>query len=163
MLLFDKRDLIRMMKASWGWTVHERATSTSSTVPEGQQISEDGIRRVVDAFYAKVRADRDLAPIFERALPGDWGPHLATMRDFWSSLMLTSGRYKGNPLVVHQRLEGMTPDLFDRWLELFGQTCGELFEESVAEAFRTKAARIAESFKLALFYRIDRPLATEGT
>jgi hemoglobin len=71
--------------------------------------------------------------------------------------MRTSGRYKGNPLAVHQRLEGMAPHLFDRWLALFGATCDELFAEDVAEAFRAKAARIAESFKLALFYRPDRP------
>lgn len=121
------------------------------------QVSKEGIRRLVDRFYAKVRVDPELAPIFERAIPdGDWGPHLATMRDFWSSLMLASGRYKGNPLAVHLRLEGMAPHLFDRWLELFGETCGELFEENVAEMFRSKAARIAESFKLALFYRPGR-------
>ena len=59
------------------------------------QISEDGVRRLVDEFYARVRADTELAPIFNRAIPGDWGLHLATMRDFWSSVMLTSGRYKG--------------------------------------------------------------------
>jgi hemoglobin len=90
-------------------------------------------------------------------VPGDWGLHLATMRDFWSSVMLTSGRYKGNPVAVHLRIEGMVPRLFDRWLELFGETCGELFDDSLAEAFRAKALRIAESLKLALFYRPDRP------
>jgi hypothetical protein len=63
-------------------------------------ISEDGIRRLVDEFYARVRADTELAPIFNRAIPGDWGLHLATMRDFWSSVMLTSGRYKGNPVAT---------------------------------------------------------------
>ena len=77
------------------------------------QISEDGIRRLVDEFYARVRADTELAPIFYRAIPGDWGLHLATMRDFWSSVMLTSGRYKGNPVAVHLRIEGMEPRLFD--------------------------------------------------
>ena len=120
------------------------------------QITEDSIRRLVDVFYGKVRSDPELAPIFERAIPGDWAPHLATMRDFWSSLMLVSGRYKGNPLAIHMRVEGMAPELFDRWLELFGETCGELFDENVADAFRIKAARIAESFKLGLFYRPDR-------
>jgi hemoglobin len=120
-------------------------------------ISEDGIGRLVDEFYARVRADTELAPIFNRAIPGDWGLHLATMRDFWSSVMLTSGRYKGNPVAVHLRIEGMVPRLFDRWLELFGETCGELFDDSLAEAFRAKALRIAESLKLALFYRPDRP------
>ena len=121
------------------------------------QISEDGIQRLVDGFYAKVRADPELAPIFNRAIPGDWGPHLATMRDFWSSVMLTSGRYKGNPVATHLRLDGMELRLFDRWLELFGETCGELFVESLAYAFRVKAARIAESLKLALFYRPEWP------
>jgi hemoglobin len=119
------------------------------------QISEDGIRRLVDEFYARVRADTELAPIFNRAIPGDWGLHLATMRDFWSSVMLTSGRYKGNPVAVHLRIEGMEPRLFDRWLELFGETCGELFDENLAETLRAKALRIAESLKLALFYRPD--------
>jgi hemoglobin len=106
-------------------------------------ISEHAIQRLVDEFYAKVRADPDLAPIFNRAIPGDWGLHLATMRDFWSSVMLTSGRYKGNPVAVHLRIVGMEPRLFGRWLELFGETCGDLFDERLAEAFRAKAIRIA--------------------
>jgi hemoglobin len=80
------------------------------------------------------------------------------MRDFWSSVMLTSGRYKGNPMAAHLRLEGMEPRLFDRWMELFGETCVELFDESLAEAFRSKAVRVAESLKLALFYRPDRAI-----
>ncbi len=121
------------------------------------RVSEDGIRRLVDGFYAKIRTDPELGPIFNRAIPGDWGPHLATMRDFWSSVMLTSGRYKGNPVAKHLPIEGMKSQLFDRWLELFDETCGELFDASVAEAFRAKARRIAESLKLALFYRPDRP------
>jgi hemoglobin len=121
------------------------------------QVSDEAIRHLVDEVYEKVRADPELAPIFNRAIPGEWGPHLATMRDFWSSVMLTSGRYKGNPVFIHVQLEGMKPQLFDRWLELFDETCAELFNESLANAFRLKAVRIAESLKLALFYRPDRP------
>jgi len=115
------------------------------------------IRHLVDEFYIKVRADRELGPIFVRAIPGDWGEHLATMRDFWSSVMLTSARYKGNPFAVHQRMEGIELQLFDRWLALFDETCGELFDETTGAAFSTKARRIAESLKLALFYRPDQP------
>jgi hemoglobin len=120
------------------------------------QITEDTIRRLVDAFYAKIRADAELGPIFGRAIPGDWGPHLATMRDFWSSVMMTSGRYKGQPVVVHRKIEGIEPQLFERWLALFDQTCAELFDDAVAAAFSDKAHRIAESLKLAVFYRPDR-------
>ena len=120
-------------------------------------LSESAIRQLIDSFYAKVRADPDLGPIFERAIPGDWAPHLATMHDFWSSVMLTSGRYKGNPVAVHLGVEGIEPRLFARWLALFDETCRELFDDDVADAFRAKARRIAESLKLALFYRPDRP------
>ena len=117
------------------------------------RISEAAIRRLVDDFYVKVRTDPELGPIFARAIAGDWEPHLAKMRDFWSSVMLTTGRYKGNPVATHLRVDGMEALLFGRWLELFGYTCGELFVDGVAEAFRAKAARIAESLKLALFYQ----------
>jgi len=124
---------------------------------DNRWLSESAIRQLVDSFYAKVRADPELGPIFERAIPGDWGPHLATMHDFWSSIMLTSGRYKGNPVAIHLRVEGIEPQLFARWLALFDETCRELFDADIADAFRVKAARIAESLKLALFYRPDRP------
>ena len=117
------------------------------------RISEDAIRRLVNEFYVRVRADPELGPIFVRAIPGDWEPHLAKMCDFWSSVMLTTGRYKGNPVATHLGVAGMEAPLFGRWLELFGATCGELFDDGVADAFRAKAARIAESLKLALFYR----------
>jgi hemoglobin len=121
------------------------------------QVTEEAIRNLVDRFYEKIRADRELGPIFERAIPGDWGPHLATMRNFWSSVMLTSGRYKGNPVAVHQRVQGIELHLFERWIALFDETCGELFDEPIAAAFADKARRIAESLKLAVFYRPDRP------
>ena len=106
--------------------------------PKTDQITEDSIRTLVDRFYVKIRADPELGPIFAAAVPGDWAPHLTTMRDFWSSVMLTTGRYKGNPMAVHLRIEGIAPPLFDRWLALFGQTCGELFDVDTAEAFSTK-------------------------
>jgi hemoglobin len=127
------------------------------------RISEEGIRRLVDAFYAKVRCDPELAPIFMRAIPGDWQPHLTRMYAFWSSVMLTSGRYKGNPVVKHLVIPGILPHLFERWLALFNETCGELFDDGVGEQFRVKAARIAESLMLALFYRPDRPWPPEPT
>ena len=126
-------------------------------------VSEDGIRQLVDAFYDKVRLDAELAPVFLRAIPGDWEPHLTRMYAFWSSVMLTTGRYKGNPVVKHLVIPGIQPHLFERWLALFNETCGELFEDGVSEEFRANAARIAESLKLALFYRPDRPWPPEAT
>ena len=119
-------------------------------------ISEDNICRLVDSFYEKVRADEELAPIFEAAID-DWQPHLDKMYAFWSSVMLTTGRYKGNPLIKHMVLPGIRPELFERWLALFHKTCRELFDDEISAAFQVKAERIAESLKLGIFYRPDRP------
>jgi len=124
---------------------------------ERDVVTEDGIRQLVDAFYAKVRVDPELGPVFARAIPGDWQPHLNKMYAFWSSVMLTSGRYKGNPVAKHLVVEGITLQLFERWLALFDETCAELFDERLRDEFAAKAARIAESLKLALFYRPDQP------
>ena len=120
------------------------------------QITEEAIHRLVDDFYDKIRTDPELGPIFLRVIPGDWDPHLATMRRFWSSVMLTSGRYKGDPVTVHRRVAGIEMELFDRWLRQFHQTSRELFVDDLANALLEKATRIAESLKLALFYRPDR-------
>lgn len=57
------------------------------------------------------------------------------MHDFWSSVMLASGRYKGNPVAVHQRIDGLKIGLFDRWLDLFGQTCDEMFDSGQRDSF----------------------------
>lgn len=132
--------------------VHSPSSETS--------LSEDGIRLLVDRFYEKVRRDRELGSIFAQAIAEEgWPAHLATMRDFWSSIMLTSGRYHGNPVAAHRSIEGITPALFERWLGLFGETCNELFSETIADSFRDKAKRIATSLQFALFYRPehDRP------
>ena len=126
-------------------------------VKDTAQVSEQQIRQLVDLFYDKVRADPQLGPIFERVIQEQWEPHLQKMYDFWSSVMLTTGRYKGQPVAVHKRIEGLEIGLFDRWLALFGESCAELLDRETASLFWRKAVRIAESLKFALFYRPDPP------
>ena len=65
--------------------------------------------------------------------------------------MLTTGRYKGNPMAAHVK-HPIEPAFFDRWLLLWRETAAELFAP-IAERFRDKAERIADSLKLALFFR----------
>ena len=118
-----------------------------------EQVTEEGIVRLVDSFYAKVRRDPLIGPVFDKAIGGEWPAHLEKMYGFWSSLMLTTGRYKGNPMAVHMAVEGIEPPMFERWLSLFDETVEALFAEAPASVFRFKARRIAESFMLGLFYR----------
>ena len=115
--------------------------------------SDAAIRELVDAFYTKVRRDAQLGPIFETALHGRWDAHLPKMYDFWSSVMNTTGRYKGNPMATHMRVPAFPPALFDRWIALFSETARELCAPALASEFDVRARRIAESLKLALYYR----------
>ncbi len=122
-----------------------------------EEVTDQTIRDLVDAFYLRVRRDPTLGPIFAAAIPDDaWPAHLAKMCAFWSSVMLTSGRYKGDPVGAHRKIAGVEPPMFVNWLDLFEATASELFVPDLAESFACKARRIAESLKLALFFRPDR-------
>jgi len=121
----------------------------------GLDIDETGLRQLVDAFYSRIRADAQLGPIFNDAIH-DWPQHLGKLSAFWSSIMLTSGRYKGQPVPAHvKHKDRITPALFDRWLSLWKQTTDELMTPDAAAALQAKAARIAESLQLAMFFRLD--------
>lgn len=117
------------------------------TPPAG--VDEAGLGRLVEAFYAKVREDELLGPIFEREV-ADWPEHLAKLKDFWSSTMLKSRRYDGRPLPPHLRLPEISDAHFARWLALFRETAREAMPELGAPAVTAMAERIATSFRMAI-------------
>jgi hemoglobin len=122
-------------------------------LPVHPGISEALIEELVRAFYAKVRRDPDLGPIFAAVVGDDWEPHLEKMFAFWSSVTRMTGRYKGRPVPAHFKLAGLEPRHFEIWLRLFRETAAERCEPDIAAIFVSRAERIAESLQLALFYR----------
>jgi hemoglobin len=111
-------------------------------------LDEELIGRVVQTFYARAREDEVIGPVF-RAAVKDWDEHIRNITNFWSSIMLRTGRYDGRPLRPHLRLP-LEPMHFDRWLVLFEETVRELCSERVAQAFTVRARRIADSFEMAI-------------
>jgi hemoglobin len=133
-------------------------TSLFSAVPMNamtpSELSEAQIGALLDLFYTRVRADPELGPVFAGAIADhEWPAHIANIRDFWSAVMLRSGRYKGNPFEVHKSVEGISPALFERWLALFDESCREVLPPELAEALLGRAVQIAESLKAGLFFR----------
>ena len=119
-------------------------------------ISEETLATLVNAFYAKVRRDPELGPVFNAAVE-DWPEHLEKLQAFWSSVMLTTGRYKGNPMAAHVRLgDAIQPAMFQRWLSLWRETTAELMSPHAAAALQAKAERIGESLTLGLQFWRDR-------
>lgn len=114
-------------------------------------VTEANIEAFVHAFYARVRAHETLGPIFNPALAGRWDAHLARMVDFWSSVLLASGRYHGRPLHAHLLVQGLKPEHFGDWLELFHETLNDLFIPAVTERIFTTTARMGERMQRELF------------
>lgn len=109
-------------------------------------VSEDLIHDVVHAFYAKVRRDAVLGPIFN-AKVHDWDAHLATLSRFWSSVTLLTGAYKGRPMVVHAAIPDIDEPHFARWLTLFAETARGSCPPAAAELFIDRSQRIAQSLQ----------------
>ncbi|MBV9509716.1 MAG: group III truncated hemoglobin [Caulobacteraceae bacterium] len=117
------------------------------------------IRSLVHGFYADVRADDLIGPVFE-AKVDDWDGHLAKLCDFWSSVVLMTGRFSGKPMQAHIPLP-IGAEHFERWLALFRSAAARLCPPAAAELFVARAERIAESLQLGIAC-VRTPLAVRG-
>ncbi|HTM18270.1 MAG TPA: group III truncated hemoglobin, partial [Terracidiphilus sp.] len=106
-----------------------------------EQIPAEEIGELVDHFYAKVRVDSEIGPIFNAAID-DWLAHLSLLKSFWSTVLLMDRSYKGDPLSKHLPLS-LDPPHFARWLALFEETAREVMQPEHAEVIIDKAHRIA--------------------
>lgn len=106
-------------------------------------LTEADIARVVDRFYDAVQAHPSLGPVFNPAVH-DWPDHKATLVRFWSSIMLKTASYRGNPMALH-RGHPIHAAHFDDWLALWETVVqAELAPEHAAQ-FIEHARRIARS------------------
>jgi hemoglobin len=126
----------------------DHAMPSETTMSAATPITETEISNLVDRFYAKVRLDPQIGPIFNEAIES-WPAHLELLKDFWSSVLLTTGRYKGNPLLAHFRLP-IEAQHFERWLELFTETANEVISVSYAAIVAQRAEQIAVNMKRVL-------------
>lgn len=104
------------------------------------------IERIVDNFYAKVRTDDVLAPIFDGIARVDWETHLPKLYAFWQTILFGDGGFRGNPLGIHASLLPHTPmdwPRFQRWLDLFCSTVDELHQGNRAEHMKNAAIDMA--------------------
>ena len=114
----------------------------------GSAITTQEINDLVDQFYAKVRLDPQIGPVFNEAIQ-DWPAHLALLKNFWSSVLLGAGLYRGNPLATHLNLP-LEPVHFRRWLQLFEETAGEVMPPAHARIVVQKSHMIARNFQAAI-------------
>lgn len=113
-------------------------------MPTSELCTEEEVSQLVYRFYAKVREDATLGPIFDRHV-ADWDVHMPKMVAFWSSALRGSKSYHGTPMPVHCALPDLNDSLFARWLDLFQQTANALPNQAMAERAVMLSQRIAQS------------------
>ena len=121
------------------------------TAEPAEGLNRENIGRLVRTFYGKARLESHIGPVFQAAVE-DWEHHLEHLTDFWCMVVLRDGRFRGSPMAAHAR-QPIRPEMFDTWLGLWRQSAHEVFTPPIADEFICRAERIAESFKLGLFFR----------
>lgn len=110
---------------------------------------------LVEAFYARIRDDALLGPIFAERI-ADWPSHLDRMKAFWRSILHNSGEFSGNPMARHLAIPGLELRHFSRWLDLFYDTLRATESRSAAtELVGGRARMIADSLLTAITMRRD--------
>jgi hemoglobin len=128
-----------------------------------EALTEEMIRAVVDRFYTDARRDPLIGPVFNRAIAAEaWPQHLSTIGDFWSSMLLGSGRYTGRPMPKHLAIPELTDAHFMRWLSLFRRTVEELCPPEVAQLFIERSERVGNSFRMNIAMRRGEDITTMG-
>jgi hemoglobin len=112
-------------------------------------VDRRDINRVVEKFYARVRQDPELSPIFGNHVT-DWSPHEAKIAGFWANAILGDRSYSGNPMQVHMAAGDVRPEHFETWLSLFDQVISEELTPEVAVAWSALAHRIGQGLRFGL-------------
>ena len=117
----------------------------SSQIKKDIQNRAD-IELLVNVFYAKVLADDMLGKIFQDTANMNWSTHFPAMYNFWENIILFTGTYEGNPMLLHTHLHHITPlneAHFDQWNLLFISTVDGLFEGKKAGLAKQRAISIS--------------------
>ena len=115
------------------------------------QITKENIETMVMNFYRRVLKDDVVGPFFIAKLGDDmnneyWKPHLKLLIDFWASMTLGDGSYRGNPFAPHMYLGELKHETFEQWLNLFYATLDEVYEPQTADQFKERSSIIAGNF-----------------
>ncbi|TXD37451.1 group III truncated hemoglobin [Lujinxingia vulgaris] len=114
-----------------------------------ERFSIADINLMVQTFYAQVRDDEELGPIFERRIDS-WPEHLERMVFFWRAVLRSEPTFtmseRGAPPVLHWGMEEVERHHYQRWLSLFSEVVEGIFEPDDAEQVFEAASRIAEAF-----------------
>lgn len=111
--------------------------------------AREDVERLVRAFYERALADPIIGFIFTDVAQLDIEAHVPTIADFWETLLLGAGTYRGGAFAPHAALDRrvrLRYGHFARWVALWTLTVDDHFAGPVAEAAKAHAVRVATAF-----------------
>ena len=121
-----------------------------------QRIGErDGISRLLRHFYADVRQDPLIGPIFDVQIK-DWNDHLEIIASFWEAVIGGPRTYTGPMPMKHLPLR-LREEHFERWLFLWQANCRAQLPTDVAREMIALANHIAHRLRIILVSRGEIP------
>ncbi len=120
-------------------------------------LCEADIRRLVPAFYARVRRDPILRPVFDGIIGDNWPTHIETVCSFWLYATRLDRHYNTRNFVpAHMKRPAIRADLLPRWFSIFAETARELCAPAQADVLIDIAQRMADTLALSLGRRDAR-------
>ena len=121
--------------------------------PEIKQRKD--VRRLVELFYAEIRKDELLGPIFNGVIT-DWETHEEHITDFWEGNLLWTKSYSGDPLGAHAKVDAhmnhtMDSSHFGHWLNIWFDTVDSNFSGEVAQRAKRQARKMSTFLYLHVF------------
>ena len=125
----------------------ERCAALSQRLRVATGLNEVNLEAFLRAFYGAARQD----PLLGAAFAGvaDWEAHIARLSQFWSSVVLMTGTYHGQPMQAHAH-HGLGTAHFARWLALFEEASAACRPPAGAAPLMERARRIAASLEVGL-------------
>lgn len=116
------------------------------TLPPRFPATPEQINVQVAVFYARVRQDKVLGPVFANHVT-DWPAHEEKIAAFWRNAILFERCYDGNPQRVHIQRPDVQPEMFAHWLNLFEEVATQTLPSETATPWVALARRIGVGMK----------------
>jgi hemoglobin len=119
-------------------------------------LTETLVRQVIDAFYAKVRRDPTLGPVFDGIIKDDWPAHIERIVSFWLTATRLRVGYDGRRFMpAHLAHVSIEAAQLPQWLRLFRETATEICPPDAAAVLIDIAERMADSIRISLMRRAE--------
>jgi hemoglobin len=114
-------------------------------------MTEQLIRKLMFAFYDKIRSDAVLGSIFTNAIGTNWDAHIERIISFWLTATRLRPGYEGKRFMpAHLRHKSIRSEHLPVWLALFRETASEHCSPLQLAALVDIAERMAENIAISL-------------